>query len=69
MENFISFLEWLGEELWGTPFIVFTIVIGVYYIIATRAFSFVHLGHIFKNTFGTLTKKESRTKAMERNSG
>lgn len=62
MENFISFLEWLGEELWGTPFIVFTIVIGVYYIIATRAFSFVHLGHIFKNTFGTLTKKESRTK-------
>lgn len=36
--------------------------IGVYYLIATKAFSFIHLGHIFKNTFGTLTKKESKEK-------
>lgn len=58
----IEFLEWLGAGLWGTPFLVFTIVIGVYFISVTKAFSFIHLGHIFKNTFGTLAKKESRAK-------
>ena len=58
----VAFFEWLGEQLWGTPFLVFTIAVGVYYLIATKAFSFVHLGHIFKNTFGTLAQKEATTK-------
>lgn len=61
--GFTDFLEWLGTQLWGMPFLVFTIVIGVYYVFATRAFSFVHIGHIFKSTFGTLRKQESKNKS------
>lgn len=34
--GFTDFLEWLGTQLWGMPFLVFTIVIGVYYVFATR---------------------------------
>lgn len=61
--GFTDFLEWLGTQLWGMPFLVFTIVIGVYYVFATKAFSFVHIGHIFKSTFGTLRKQESKNKS------
>lgn len=61
----IDFLERLASQLWGTPFLVCTIAVGVYYLIATKAFSFIHLGHIFKNTFGTLTKKNPRKRLLD----
>ncbi len=57
-----EFFDQLGSLLWGTPFLVFTIVIGVYFTIASGGFSIFRLGHIFKNTFGTLTQKESGLK-------
>lgn len=58
----VDFLNWLANNLWGTPFLAFTIVIGIYFTLATKGFSFAHLGHIFKTTLGSLTKKETNTK-------
>lgn len=58
-----DFINWLSSEMWGTPFLVFTIAIGIYFLFASKGFSFAHFGYIFKNTFGTMTKKESKTKS------
>lgn len=58
----VGFLEKLASLMWGTPFLAFTIAIGIYFLFASKGFNFRYLGHIFKNTFGTLRGKEATTK-------
>lgn len=38
----------INAFLWGWPFIIFIIFIGIYFILASKCFPIVHFGHIMK---------------------
>lgn len=46
----INFLNWLDGILWGTPFLIFCMVLGLYFMLRGGFFPFRHFGHILKNT-------------------
>lgn len=52
-------LKSLSSFLWGTPLIVTVIGVGLYFTIGSRFFQFRRFGHIMKNTFGQMFKKDS----------
>lgn len=54
----MQFIEKLAGWLWGTPLIVAIIGIGVFFTIFSGFFQFRFLGHIFKQTFGKMLKKD-----------
>lgn len=58
----IDFLNTLNDFLWGTPFILFVMLIGLYFTVKGGMFTFTHFGHIMKNTLGSLMSSEARKK-------
>lgn len=49
----------INAFLWGWPFIIFIIFIGIYFILASKCFPIVHFGHIMKYTIGSLLNNKS----------
>ena len=47
---------------WGLPFIIFVMVVGFYFTVASGFFPFVKFGHILKHTAGSLRDKEANSK-------
>ncbi len=54
-----EFLDKLVGWLWGTPLIVTILATGLYFTFGTKFFQFSHFGHIWKQTFGKLIKRDS----------
>lgn len=54
-------LDTIDGFLWGMPFIIFVLVIGLYYMIKSGFFPIVHLPYIMKHTIGKLTDNESKS--------
>ena len=57
-----DFLISLNNFIWGAPFILFVMIIGLYFTARSGFFTFTHFGHVMKNTLGSLTSKEARKK-------
>jgi len=62
MESVANFIYNLDDILWGKPFLIFVLFIGLYFTVRSGFFPFVHFGHIMKNTLGSMTSKEANTK-------
>ena len=59
----LDFANKLSGMLWGTPLLVTVIGGGIFYTLLSKFFTFRYFGHMLKNTFGTLLKKdESKAK-------
>ena len=58
----VDFLVSLNNFIWGAPFILFVMLIGLYFTARSGLFTFAHFGHVMKNTLGSLTSKEARKK-------
>jgi len=54
-------LDKIDGFLWGMPFILFVLAVGLYYMIRSGFFSIVHLPYIMRNTIGKLTSKDSHS--------
>ena len=54
--SFVDFLYKLDGWVWGTPLLVFAMVLGAYYMIKGKFFPVVHFGHVMKKTI--LAKSE-----------
>lgn len=61
-----NWLQGIADVLWGMPFIVFVICVGLYYVIGSGFFSFRYFGHTMKYTLGKMQNKESNSKASGR---
>lgn len=59
----VAILNYLDGLLWGTPFIVFVVAVGIYFTVGSKFFAFRHFGHIFKNTVLKATDKEANATA------
>ncbi|MDD5922030.1 MAG: amino acid carrier protein [Eubacteriales bacterium] len=53
-------LNTIDGFLWGMPFIIFVLVIGLYYTIRGKFFPITHFGYIMKNTIGTMFGKNKQ---------
>lgn len=53
-----EFLDAVDGFLWGMPFIIFVLVIGLYYTLRSGLFSIIHLHYIMKNTIGNRSDSE-----------
>ncbi|WZL73851.1 sodium:alanine symporter family protein [Clostridiaceae bacterium 35-E11] len=51
-------LEAISKFMWGTPLLVIILFTGMFFTFATGFFQFRYFGHIMKQTFGKLTKKD-----------
>ena len=56
-------IKQIDSFLWGDPFIYGTIAIGLFLTLCSGVFSVRHFGHIWKNTLGTIGKKNSAAQA------
>ena len=54
----LDFVNNLDGILWGTPLLVTVLFGGFFYTFISGFFSFHYFGHMLKNTFGTLLKKD-----------
>ena len=59
--SFVDFLYKMEEWVWGTPLIVFAMVLGAYYMVRGKFFPVVHFKHTMKNTI--LAKSEESAKS------
>ena len=55
----MAFFEKLVGWLWGVPLIVTILGTGLYFTISTGFFQFAKFGHIIKETFGSILKKDT----------
>lgn len=55
-------IQAIDSFLWGTPFMIFIILIGAYFFVRSKGFTIAHLPYILKNTLGKSIKKQSRSK-------
>ena len=53
--------DWLGGVVWGPPFLVLFLAIGVYLTIRLSGFQFTHLGHAWTHTFGRALRRTKET--------
>jgi len=49
----------IDNFLWGTPFTVFVIAIGLYFTVFSGFFPIMHFGHIMKHTMGSMLSREA----------
>lgn len=56
--SIMELVEWLVEQVWGTPLIVLVLGSGVYLTIRTGFFQFVSFGHVLRQTVGKLFSKD-----------
>jgi len=61
----LDFVNNLSGILWGTPLLVTVLFGGAFYTIISGLFSFRYFGHMMKNTFGTLLKKDESKQTAE----
>lgn len=54
-------LNKLDSFLWGMPFIVFVIAVGLYFTLGSGLFTLTHFRHIMKNTLGSMLSKEANS--------
>ena len=59
-------LQSISAFLWDTPFLVCIIALGIYLTVRSGFFSFVHFGHIWKHTMGSLLKKDKEAGARQK---
>ena len=57
--GFMDIIDTLNGFVWGTPLIVLLLGTGAIITIGSGFFQFAHFGWIMKNTFGSMTKKNS----------
>ena len=56
----------IGSFLWGPPMIIAIIGCGLLLTVKSKFFVFRNIGHIFKNTLGTMTEKDSAAKEKKK---
>lgn len=61
--SFYEVLDSIDSFLWGTPFLAFVILIGLYFTIKGGMFTIAHFGHVMKYTLGSITSKEANAKS------
>ena len=54
-----TLLSNLDSFLWGAPFTLFVIGVGLYFLVRSGFFPITHFGHMMHHTLGSLTSKES----------
>lgn len=54
---FFNFVEWLVNQLWGTPLIVLVLGSGLFFTVVSGFFQFRRFRHVLSETFGKLRKK------------
>lgn len=59
--TFVDFLYKLDGWVWGTPLIIFAMVLGAYYMIKGKFFPFLHFGHALKNTLLAKSDESAKT--------
>ncbi|NBG87447.1 alanine/glycine:cation symporter family protein [Isachenkonia alkalipeptolytica] len=57
MDAIINISDFIGDIVWGPPFLVLLIATGLYLTIRIGFFQFTHLGHAWKYTFGSMFRK------------
>jgi AGCS family alanine or glycine:cation symporter len=55
-----EFLTKLDSILWGTPYLAFLLLIGLYFTLRSGFFQLTHFRHIMKNTLGSLFHGEGK---------
>lgn len=50
-------LNKIDSFLWGMPFLIFVIFIGLYFTVKSGLFTLTHINHIMKNTIGSVVGK------------
>jgi len=58
VDSIIQLSNFIGNIVWGPPFLVLLIGTGLYLTIRIGFFQFTHLGHAWKNTFGGMFRKD-----------
>lgn len=58
--SFVDFLYKLDGWVWGTPLIVFVLILGCYYMIKSKFFPVVYFGHALKNTILEKSDKSAK---------
>ena len=62
----IDFLNALNDLMWGKPFIIFVMMVGLIFTLQGGFFTISRFGHIMKHTLGSLTSKEANKKEAGR---
>ena len=62
MDNFLSALETFGALIWGPPTWALLGICGLYLSFRTNFFQVTKFGYYFKNTLGTMFKKDKEVK-------
>jgi AGCS family alanine or glycine:cation symporter len=55
--TFLEFIEWLVDQLWGTPLIVLVLGSGFFFTIRSGFFQFTKFSYIISQTLGKMLKK------------
>ena len=50
--SFYDIINSIDGFLWGTPFLVFVLAVGLYFTVRGKMFTICHLGHVLKHTIG-----------------
>lgn len=61
--SFYDVMNSIDSFLWGTPFLAFVILVGLYFTIRSGLFTIAHFGHVMKYTLGSMTSKEANSRA------
>ena len=61
--SFYEVMDAIDSFLWGTPFLVFVILVGLYFTLRSGMFTISHFGHVMKHTMGSMTSKEANAKS------
>ena len=61
--SFYDVMNSIDSFLWGTPFLAFVILVGLYFTIRGGLFTIAHFGHVMKYTLGSMTSKEANAKS------
>lgn len=56
----------INSFLWGWPFIIFILAIGIYFMCASKFFPIFHFSHIWTHTIGSLWSKEAKMTLAKR---
>ena len=57
-----NLLNNLNNFIWGMPFILFVMIVGLYFTARGGFFTITHFGHVMKHTLGSLTSQEANRK-------
>lgn len=61
--SFYEIMDTIDGFLWGTPFLAFVILVGLYFTIRSGMFTIAHFPHVMKHTLGSMMSKEANAKS------